>query len=132
MAQQQAAQSEPAADQAPAPAPAPRKSSTVFVGCKLPNGLVIDHEGASATLRGANHSELIGGFGITEVPADLWEVWSKKFRDNPLITTGIVFAQGTFARAKAAAKDAAELVSGFERLNPEKPTPGVEKVDEEG
>ena len=99
----------------------------VFLCCKLPNGLIIDHEGVTATLHGANHSELIGGYGLTEVPKDLWEAWSKKFHDNPLITSELVFAQGTKASAKSAAKEREEIKSGYERLNPDEPTPGVKK-----
>jgi len=106
-------------------------ASTVTVCCKMPNGLIIDHEGKSARLNGANHSELIGGYGMTEVDKELWEAWKAKFHDNSLIKNEIVFAQATKASAKKAAEEREEINSGFERLSAEKPTPGVDERTED-
>lgn len=41
------------------------KQKTVTVGCKLPNGLIIEVGGQSVELNGANASNIIGGHGIT-------------------------------------------------------------------
>lgn len=67
-----------------------------FIACKLPSGLVIDHEGKSLTLVGGNIGEDLGnvsrngspndnsrresGFGLTEISAEqaTWfEAWAK-------------------------------------------------------
>ena len=49
------------------------KQKTVTVGCKLPNGLIIEVGGQSVELNGANASNIIGGHGITrDVDADLF------------------------------------------------------------
>lgn len=47
-------------------------SSTVTVGCKLPNGLVLELAGQKHELAGARTAKA-GGYGLTPVPADFWQ-----------------------------------------------------------
>lgn len=97
------------------------KASTYIIGCKLPSGLVISHEGQKVKLSGTNDSMLINGFGITrEVPADLWEGFAKTFAEQPLIRNGIVFAVTDESSAKDASQERAEQKTGMEQLDPKK------------
>jgi len=97
------------------------KTSTYIIGCKLPAGLVIRHEGQKMKLAGTNDSLLINGFGITrEVPADLWDGFAKTFADQPLLRNGIVFAVTDEKSASDASKERAEQKTGMEQLDPKK------------
>lgn len=97
------------------------KASTYIIGCKLPAGLVISHEGQKVKLAGTNDSMLINGFGITrEVPADLWEGFAKTFADQPLIKNGVVFAVTDEKSAADASKERADQKTGMEQLDPKK------------
>ncbi|WP_171882409.1 hypothetical protein [Klebsiella quasipneumoniae] len=106
------------------------KSSTYIIGCKLPSGLVISHEGQKVKLAGTNDSMLINGFGITrEVPADLWEGFAKTFAEQPLIRNGIVFAVTDENSAKDASQERAEQKTGMEQLDPKKQQTKPDKED---
>lgn len=97
------------------------KASTYIIGCKLPAGLTISHEGQSMTLAGANDSLLINGFGITrDVPADLWDGFAKLFADKPLIKNGIVFAVADESSAKDASAERKDQKTGLEQVDPSK------------
>lgn len=94
------------------------KASTYVIGCKLPNGLSIQHEGKSITLAGANSSLLLNGFGITrDVPADAWDAFEKAFKDQKIIRNGIVFAVTDYASAEDASKELAKQKTGFEQAS---------------
>lgn len=108
---------------------------TVTVGCKLPNGLHMDLRGTGGelnrrvTLNGANKSEVIGGYGITHgVDKEFFEEWKRINADFPPLKKGLIFAHDKPASAAAQAKEQAELKSGFEGMNPDKPAPGVERA----
>lgn len=97
------------------------KASTYIIGCKLPAGLVISHEGQKVKLAGTNDSMLINGFGITrDVPADLWEGFSKTFADQPLLRNGVVFAVTDDKSAQDASKEREDQKTGMEQLDPKK------------
>jgi hypothetical protein len=132
---------------------------TVTVGCKLPNGIVLDLYGPrtpdraqvapqllkSFTLKGSRFPtddngvaratwDVVGGstgFGLTEnVPADFWNAWLEAHKESELVTNGIVFAVPTLDDAKSEGAKRADTKSGFEPLDPEKPAPGIEKSDD--
>lgn len=97
------------------------KTSTYIIGCKLPSGLVISHEGQKLKLAGTNDSLLINGFGITrDVPAELWEGFAKTFADQPLLRNGVVFAVTDEASAKDASQERKDQKTGLEQLDPKK------------
>ena len=102
---------------------------TVTVGCKLPNGLIIELDEQRVVLNGANSSALIGGFGLTEVNEALFKAWLEKHKDYEPVKQGLIFAQEKPANAQAEAKDKAKLKSGFEGLDPKKPAEGIEPMD---
>jgi hypothetical protein len=99
---------------------------TVTVGCKLPNGLHLDIDGPEGkkrfTLKGANSSTVVGGFGITEnIPKDFFEEWARLYAKSIVVANGIVFAYKDSKGAEAIAKERKSLKTGFEPLDPEKP-----------
>jgi hypothetical protein len=116
-------------------------SKTVSVGCKLPNGLVINFETfndvsktwiktGEVELKGANSSSIVGGYGITDnVDAEAFAEWLKIHKDDETVKLGLIFAQPTPAGAEAAAKERADTKSGFEPIDPDKPGPRIERAD---
>lgn len=57
--------------------------STVTIGCKLPNGLVLSLGEARHELAGTRASAVIGGYGLTPVPAEFWAAWSRAYAEYP-------------------------------------------------
>lgn len=88
----------------------------VYIGCKLPFGLIIQVNGQSVTLKGTNASQLVGGYGLTEVDADLWEAWQRENASHEVLKSNAVFAQVTAAKATGEAKEKDEVTTGFEPL----------------
>lgn len=106
-----------------------RTGSPVTVGCKLPNGLVLKVGESKLALKGANSSRVVGGYGLTSVPSDLWDAWSKAYAESPFIKKNLVFAQSTASKAEGQANEQAAVKSGLEPLDPDKPAPGIQKAD---
>lgn len=102
--------------------------STVTIGCKLPNGIIMDAGETRVRINGWNNNEIAGlSHGITrDVPADLWEAWSKEHAESKLVTNGFIFAEESEVRAKDKAKDNKEQKSGFEQL------PQIKETDQAG
>ncbi len=101
----------------------------ITVGCKLPNGLHLDHGGKRVTLKGSNASVVIGGHGITEgVDKDFFDAWMEAHKDFQAVKQGLIFAHGKKANVEAEAKEKATNPSGFEGLNPDAPAPGIKKA----
>ena len=104
--------------------------TTVTVGCKLPNGLILRLTDAAdesrVTLAGANSSRVIGGYGMTEIDADFWAEWSKRHVEFEAFKNGVIFG---VPKASDAAKEAAsneDVKTGLEPLDPSKSVvPGV-------
>lgn len=122
---------------------APRTSNIVVVGCKLPSGIIVDvcdpgenEHGQKimvprrqpVTFKGANSSNIVGGFGLTEVDAEFWDAWIKQNAKFPAVANGLIFAQDRRDKAADNAMDHADAKSGFEGINPDKPGKGVERV----
>ena len=125
-------------------------TDVIYVGCKLPNGLVLEligsgHDwkpaptGERLVLKGANNVRepgLLGSQGqhpysLTAVNRSFWEQWLKANQHMPFVKNGQVFAvpeTGSSAAAKKSAKDMAKermpIKTGLEALNP--------AVDEKG
>lgn len=91
---------------------------TVTIGCKLPNGIIMQVGKARVRINGWNNNIIKGGsHGITEnVPADLWEAWSKEHADSNLVKRGFIFAANTTAKATARAAEQSDNESGQEQL----------------
>jgi hypothetical protein len=99
------------------------------VGCKLPNGLHLDHGGKRVTLNGTNSTEIIGGHGLTMVDKEFFDAWYDAHREYPAVKQGLIFAHEKRSNAEGEAKEKVDNPSGFERLDPNKPGPGLAKDD---
>lgn len=103
------------------------KEKTVTIGCKLPNGLLLEVDNKSVLIDGANSSQVVGGHGITyNVDADLWQAWLKQNADRDVVKNGFVFAHGKAANAKAEAKEKTDTKTGQEPIVPNAKNNGVE------
>lgn len=97
----------------------------IAIGCKLPNGLLLRHGGEEHHLAGANSSRVIGGYGISQIPADFWAGWKTEYAKFPPLKNNLIFEQATVAKAEDQAKEQAGVKSGLEPLDQKKPAPGV-------
>lgn len=110
----------------------PVSGKSVTVGCKLPNGLIMElgtrgkDDYRQVRLRGAQSSRIAGGFGLTDVSEDFMQAWMKKNKDLTFVRKGLVFVQADGVFAEGHAKDHRDLRSGLERLDPKKAPKGVE------
>ncbi|WP_277966721.1 hypothetical protein [Pantoea trifolii] len=106
-------------------------AEVVTVGCKLPNGLVLDVEGSQQiVLNGANSATVIGGYGLTEnVDKAVFDKWLEQHKDQPYVKNELVFAQAKTNSAESKAKENADVKSGLEGLPQDNPAPGVTKSD---
>lgn len=124
-----------------------RSRNIVVVQNKLPWGLDIflDQDGIDeqsgkgikvprpetrVRLNGANSSNVIGGYGLTEVDADYWAAWLKSHGNYAPIKSGVIKAQPTRERAMAQAMDEKELKTKLEPIDPDKPGDGLTRVPE--
>src|SRR6185312_11914688 len=123
------------AEDTKAPAP-PRSRNTIVVGCKLPNGLQtrLYTSGTDAMnqrvpipasnwvkLNGANTSNVVGGYGLTEVDSDYWEKWYEQNKDAPYVKNHLIFAEHSRERGMAHALDSQSITTGLEPIDPNKP-----------
>ena len=103
--------------------------STVTIGCKLPNGIIMQVEGhKDVRINGWNNNAIVGAdHGLTEnVPAALWEAWSKLHAESKLVKGGFIFAAKNEREAKAKATDNKGNKSGHEQL------PKIKATDKPG
>lgn len=106
-------------------------AETIVVGCKLPNGLVVDQDGHTVTLNGANASNVIGGYGLTEgVDKDAFEKWMEVHKNQPYVKKELVFAQAKANSAQSKASENASVKTGLEGLPQDRPVDGVVKDEE--
>lgn len=107
------------------------KEKTVTIGCKLPNGLVLEVGGKSVQINGANSTQLVGGHGITYgVDAEFWQAWLKQNADRAVVKNGFIFAHEKSVNAKAEAKEKTDTKTGQEPIDPNAKNHGVEPVKE--
>ena len=96
--------------------------STVTIGCKLPNGVLMSAQvggkEVECRINGWNQNLIQGtGHGIThDVPKDLWDAWREKFKDSKLVKGGFVFAHAQERSVKAEANEKKGNKSGTEQL----------------
>lgn len=106
-------------------------NQAVTVGCKLPHGLVLEVGSTSVTLNGANSSNIIGGYGLTEgVDKAFFDAWMEKNEHLPFVRNQLVFAQASADDAKASALEKAGEKTGFEGMSDADMPAGVSKADE--
>lgn len=99
----------------------------VVIGCKLPMGLHIGIGDKSAVLKGSNSSNVIGGYGLTEVDKELADAWFKEYENYQPVKDGLIFVQSSDSNAKAVAKERKAVKSKMEPMEPSE-QPGIEAV----
>lgn len=72
----------------------------------------------TVTLRGANSSAIIGGYGKTAVPRKQWDYVERIYGKTAAWKNGVIFAADSDAYADAKAKDMAGVKTGAEPLKP--------------
>lgn len=115
--------------------------ATVTVACKLPAGQHLEIQTGKgdqlqftrfATLRGSNHESAVGGYGLTHgVDADLFDQWRAQHKFLPAVKNNLIFAHARPTVARDQAREYQEVRSGMERLDPDKPMPGIEPTDDQ-
>lgn len=107
------------------------KSKTVTVGCKLPNGFILELNGQTVEINGSTSSRVIGGHGITyDVDAEFFDAWMEAHADRAMVRNGFIFAHGKADDTKAEAAEKADNATGLEAVDPNAPNAGVTKADE--
>lgn len=92
--------------------------SKVVVGCKLPNGLIIEQNGKRVTLNGVNKALIIGStYATTEVDADFWNAWAAANSKFSVLVNGAIFVAKSDKEVSAVAKDVESKKTGLEPLN---------------
>ena len=113
--------------------------SLVYVGCKLPHGVVLemglDAEGRKVDgyrrvkLNGGNHPSArdAAGFGITEVMDDFWNAWKKKNGGLTFMRPGAGMIVESTSREStiAACREREHVRTKLEPLDPGKPPKGI-------
>lgn len=112
--------------------------ATVFVVCKLPNGIIIEHPAdkkmPSVELFGRNNRHkgkvilnqlLLEDYGVTEVDKDLWDAWELANMDFAPYAAGFIFAAKTKKDAELEANSRSRDLTGVEQLDPDKIDNGV-------
>lgn len=129
---------------------APARSGTVYVGCRLPHGLVLQltepHEGYENVMGGGSRKfmihrrtgesiklhgivvapgqtpkwPIVNGAAITKVPADFWEKWLEQNKSLDVVKNRLVFAQATMDSARSEARELRKERTGMEPINPDK------------
>lgn len=108
------------------------KAKTVTVGCKLPNGLILEVDGKTVELSGANSSVVVGGHGITrDVDAALWDAWLKEHSERDMVKNGFVFAHEKIASTNAEAEEKSDNKTKLEPMAPDDKANGVQTKTED-
>lgn len=106
--------------------------STVTIGCKLPNGILMELGDKQVVINGANSSEIIGGHGLTEnVDKSFFDAWMERNKELKFVKIGHIFAHEKTASTKAQAKERAKEKTGLEPLDPNKKPAGITDVKDE-
>ncbi len=98
---------------------------TVLIGCRLPNGLVLQHpqnKNVTVKLAGVFGQKTDSGiwyppraFSTTEVDAEFWAAWKAAYVGYPPLKTRAVFEARSDSEASAKAKDTPK--TGFEQMS---------------
>ena len=106
--------------------------STVTIGCKLANGILMNAlvkgKVVEQRINGWNQNLIQGtGHGIThDVSKDLWDAWHEQFKESKLVKGGFIFAHAAEKKVKDEAKDKKTNKAGTEQL------PQLKENDKEG
>jgi hypothetical protein len=100
-------------------------AKTVTIGCKLPNGIVLEIGEQQVEIDGLNKSVIIGATHVTTVvDADFWAAWKAKNATFSALKSGAIFEASNANEAAAIVKDTGK--TGLEPM-PQK-TKDIEKA----
>lgn len=117
-------------------------NKTVWVGCKLPSGLILDVDGPGGqvdlekrvVLNGTNSAMVggivdpnSGGYGLTEVDGEFFENWLQSHRDYAPVKAGLIFQVANEGDAKKEARARAKVDNGLGGAVPDQS--GVQAAD---
>jgi hypothetical protein len=89
--------------------PVPREEEYAVTGYAVPFGMPHD-------------KTIAGGYALTPgIPEDFFDYWLAQNKGHPAVKQGLIFAHRQMESARDMAKERAELRSGLEPLNPDKP-----------
>ena len=104
--------------------------STVLIGCKLPNGVVLQHPhepSKKVVLNGINKALIKGAnYATTDVDKDFWEAWVSDHIDFAPLRIGAIFMAKDAASANSIAKELDKVKTGFEPMSQK--TSKIEKL----
>lgn len=125
------------------------KNDVVMVGCKLPNGYIMElipkHDGWNppptgprVTLNGANTlpsdnglikvNPRVLGYGRTMVNRSFWDQWLAANKDREVVVKGFIFAETKADDFRAHAKEKLPEKTGLEGLSPDGTDERIRKV----
>lgn len=102
--------------------------NTVIIGCKLPHGITLHGTaGQEIHINGVNTSLVAGGFGLTNVDESEAAYLFAQYDDFAPFKSKAIFSYGTdsVADVAAMASELADIQTGFEGMNPDKPAPNM-------
>jgi hypothetical protein len=102
----------------------------ITVGCKLPNGILLKVGSKTVALAGSNASNIIGGYGLTQVDKEFFDTWKAENSTLTLLRDDLIFDNATKKGAESQAREQEEVRSGLEPIDPEKLT-GAIKADDD-
>jgi ribosomal protein L31 len=92
---------------------------SVTVGCRLPNGIIIEHPldpKKRVEIAGLNKKILIGStFTTTEIDAEIWDAWHAVNAGSHLLKSKALFVCRNAAEGAAMAKDSPK--TGLEQMS---------------
>lgn len=110
--------------------------ATVIVGCKLPNGLILESPidpTIKVELNGINREIIAGsGYGSTEVDAEFWKLWESQNKEFPPYKSQAIFVARSAPDIAAKAKELKEELTDLEPMRTDgkdRRAKGVKKVD---
>jgi hypothetical protein len=105
-------------------------AESVIVGCKLPNGLLLQVGEQTIRINGnarynmphpkrpVLNTDIAEGDGLTMVDKGFWDKWYADHKDYGPVKSGHVYASVGRENAVAKAKDTKENTTGLEPLDP--------------
>lgn len=92
----------------------------VIVGCKLPNGIILElpsNPAKTVELNGLNKSLILGAsYATTEVDADFFEQWMATHREYGPVKSGTIFAAKNNSEVVAIAEEYKDRETGLEPM----------------
>lgn len=92
-------------------------SKSIVIGCRLPNGIILDLNNNTVEIAGLNKAVIIGADHVTtEIDADFWDAWKAKNSGFAPLVSGSLFEAKSQGEASAKAKELKTKKTGFEKM----------------